>query len=167
MKVAIIVTSVFLGACNHQTLQPKLQPKQYVIISHTVIPEQTVERNGWLTHELQVDNYTVRYGEAILMVTYESSQTTSAKPGDFFGTGLHMHSARFEPDLSQVPLVGEPINACRMSKDVLSDGGPIIDHQPTSVPCMAHIGDKLQYEPAPNAGDLTYVAFDIRSEKVQ
>lgn len=75
-----------------------------------------------------------------------------------------MHSSYSNPDLSQIPAAGVAIRACLMSEDRTEDGGPIIATQPTPAPCMARIGNKLQYEPSPNAGNSTYVGFDILAE---
>lgn len=109
----------------------------------------------------------VVYGADVLNVKYSSSQISSAKPDDFPGTGLHRHSYYSNPDLSQVPPAGVPIRACLMDKDRDTDGDLIIAVQPTPAPCMARIGDTLQYEPSPNAGNFTYVDFDIISERVR
>jgi len=107
--------------------------------------------------------YTIAHGAEVLKVRYESSQTSSKKPGDASGTGLHEHSRDLNPDLSQIPVVGVAIRACLMAK--ARDGSPIIDHQPTPAPCMTRDGNVLLYKPSPNAADYTYVTFDILSEK--
>ncbi len=142
-----------------ETRAARLKSSQdtYVITAHTSAP---TDDNSNLREEL----YTIIYGSDILKVRYSQSQTSSAKPGDFPGTGLHMHSSYSNPDLSQIPAAGVPILACLMDKDRDRDGDLVIAHQPTPSPCMAHIGNVLQYEPSPNAGDFTYVAFDILSE---
>lgn len=134
--------------------------EQYVITAHTVIPANDLE--------VQADEYTIRYGAEILKVRYSRSQTSSAKPGDFPGTGLHMHSRDSNPDLSQVPPAGVRIRACLMDQNRDKDGELVIAIQPTSEPCMARVGDSLQYEPSPNGPiSFTYVAFDILSESAQ
>jgi serine/threonine protein kinase len=129
----------------------------YVITAHTSVPAGSYSN-------LRDELYTIVHGAETLKVRYSNSQTSSARPGDFPGTGLHMHSSYSNPDLSQIPAAGVAIRACLMSKDRTEDGGPIIDTQPTPAPCMARIGNVLQYEPSPNAGNFTYVAFDILAE---
>ena len=174
MKTALMTAIVLFAIAGCSSSSPK-QPASaaeersediYVITAHTVIQLKPVYLGGYLQTGLptQEDDYTVQYGADVLKVKYQSSQTSSAKPGDFPGAGLHEHSTR-DPDLTQVPPAGVPIRACIMSKDRDSEGGPIIAEQPTPAPCMARIGDELQYEPAPNSGDFTYVVFDIISER--
>ena len=140
-----------------------------MITEHTVVQLKPVYVGGYLQTGLPTkdDDYTVTYGTDVLKVKYASSQTSSAKPGDAPGTGLHEHRNDFNPDLSQVPQVGVPIRRCKLSKDVMPDGSPIIATQPTPEPCMVQIGDTLHYEPSPNAGDFTYVDFDILSERAR
>jgi hypothetical protein len=126
----------------------------YVIIAHTEY------------------NYTVRHGRTIMKVTYSESQTSTAKPGDFPGSGLHYHSRSgvypHGPDLSQVPEVGRPINQCVLSKTPDHDGDPVITIQPTPEPCMMQNGNTLHYEPSPNGPVVfTYVNFDIVSERME
>jgi hypothetical protein len=134
--------------------------QKYVIKEHTVVPSK--ERLP------PQDFYTIEYGATVLKVKYAESQTSSAEPGDFPGSGLHRHDALNNPDLSQVPNVGVPIRACTMNKERDHDGDLVIAHQSTDEPCMARIGDKLQFEPSPNGPAVfTYVAFDILSEKVK
>lgn len=141
----------------------------YTITAHTVVQLKPVYVGGYLQTGLatQEDDYIVAYGADILKVKYASSQTSSAKPGDFPGTGLHEHRYDSDPDLSQVPQVGVPIRRCELSKNVMQDGSQIIAMQPTSEPCMIQLGDTLRYEPSPNAGNFTYVNFDIVSEKAR
>ncbi len=129
----------------------------YMITAHTSVPTDSYSN-------LRDELYTIVHGAVTLKVRYSQSQTSSARPGDFPGTGLHMHSSYSNPDLSQIPAAGVAIRACLMSEDRTEDGGPIIATQPTPAPCMARIGNKLQYEPSPNAGNSTYVGFDILAE---
>jgi hypothetical protein len=133
----------------HQELET-LTP--YVIVAHT----------GY--------DYNVRHGRTLMKVTYNQSQTSTAKPGDSPGTGLHLHS-RYAvypqgPDLSQVPEVGRSINQCVLSKTPDVDGDPVIAVQPTPEPCMMQNGNTLYYKPSPNAATFTYVNFDIVSERM-
>jgi hypothetical protein len=142
----------------------------YVITEHRVVQLKPIYINGYLQKGLptQEDDYTVQYGSDILKVKYASSQTSSEKPGDSLGSGLHEHTYDRDPDLSQVPQVGMPIRRCTLSKDVMPDGIPIIDRQSSSEPCMVQLGDTLRYEPSPNGPQLgTYVRFDILSERLK
>jgi hypothetical protein len=106
-------------------------------------------------------NYTVRHGRAIMKVTYSESQTSTAKPGDFPGTGLHYHLRNGVypngPDLSQVPEVGRSIHQCVLSKTPDHDGDPVIAMQPTPEPCMMQNGNTLHYEISPNWPSVLYV----------
>jgi hypothetical protein len=134
--------------------------EQYVIMAHTVIPAHDLE--------MPADEYTIKYGAEILKVRYSDSQTSSAEPKDFPGTGLHMHSRYSNPDLSQVPPAGVPIRACLMDQKRDKNGDLVIAKQPTNEPCIARIGDRLQYEPSPNGPIFfTFVAFDILSESIR
>lgn len=146
--VLIFTASLSVGQSKPQALTP------YVIIAHT----------GY--------DYTVRHGRAIMKVTYSDSQTSTAKPGDVPGTGLHYHSRNgvypHGPDLSQVPEVGRAINQCVLSKTPDPDGDPVIAIQPTPEPCMMQNGNTLHYSLAPNGPVLfTYVNFDIVSERME
>ena len=134
--------------------------ERYVIAGHTVVPAND--------SEAPVDEYVVRYSGETLTVRYSESQSSTAKPGDSPGTGLHPHSRHSNPDLSQVPPAGVPIRACLMDDENRDkDGHPLIAKQPTAEPCMARDGDTLLYKPAPNGPILfTFVAFDILSESV-
>jgi hypothetical protein len=170
--IAVVGLLTVAGCSNSK--QPTFDPKEpiedtYVITAHTIVKLKPVYMGSYLQTGLptQEDHYTVVYGVDVLKVKYASSQTSSAKPGDTYGSGLHAHSFDSNPDLSQVPQVGVPIRRCRLSKDVTPEGDPIIDTQPTPEPCMVQIGDTLQYEPSPNSGDLTYVIFDIFSERAR
>lgn len=152
--------AAFLG-CKETKQTADMQQMQvqnaYVITEHEVIDP------GLPT---QADDYTVKIGTDVMKVKYVDSQTTTAKPGDFPGTGLHWHRAGHDPDLSQIPQIGEAIRQCKLTRDK-TDGESIIAFQPTSGPCMVQIGDTLEYAPAPNAGDFTYVRFDILSERAR
>ncbi len=160
--VAAVILVTFLGCSNskHLTLfnSKELIEYPYVITAHSVI------RRGEQASE---DDYTIAHGANVLKVRYSESQTSSAKPGDFPGTGLHLHRSFLDPDLSQVPEVGLSIGQCKLSKDVMPDGSPIIAKQETPDPCMVQIGDTLHYELSPNAASFTYVDFDILSEKLR
>jgi hypothetical protein len=135
-----------------QTTKPQATLTPYVIIAHA----------GY--------EYTVRHGRAIMKVNYSESQTSTAKPGDSPGTGLHRHARDGVypngPDLSQVPEVGVLISQCVLSKTPSHDGDPVIAIQPTPEPCIMQNGNTLHYEPSPNAGAFTYVSFDIMSERI-
>ena len=69
--------------------------------------------------------------------------------------------------MSQVPEVGVQIKQCLLSKTPDNDGDPVIAIQPTPEPCITQNGNTLHYEPAPNAGNFTYVKFDIISERME
>jgi hypothetical protein len=144
---AASLTGVSQSKPRESTLTP------YVIVAHT---EYT---------------YTVRHGRTLMMARYSESQTSTAKPGDFPGTGLHQHFRDgvypTGPDLSQVPEVGVKINQCLLSKTPDVDGDPVIAVQPTPEPCMTQNGNTLRYEPTPNAGAFNYVNFDIVSERLE
>ena len=155
-----------------QTKQPQPSPQQaklrnvevtspgdtYMITVHTSV---TAEGYGSFRDDL----YTVVHGVENLKVRYSESQTSSAKPGDFPGSGLHLHSSHSNPDLSQVPSAGAPIRTCLFNKNRDKDGDLVIAVQPTPEPCMARIGNVLRYEPSPNGPTLfTYVTFEILSE---
>ena len=172
MKTAltVVVALVNIIGC-HNSKQPTLNSTErtegtYMITAHTVVQLKPVYLGSILQTGLPTreDDYTLTYDTDILKVKYASSQTSSAKPGDFPGAGLHEHRNDSDPDLSQVPQVGVPIRRCKLSKEVMHDGSPIIATQPTSEPCMIQLGDTLRYEPSPNAGNFTYVNFDILSE---
>jgi len=149
------ITVLSIAGCS----KPASSTDVYVILTHTVVRSE---------QPTQEDDYTVKYGSDVLKVKYARSQTSTWKPGDAPGTGLHDHSVYDNPDLSQVPQVGVPIRRCEMDyKNPMSDGSLAIAIQSTPAPCMVQIGDILEYEPSPNAGAFTFVAFDILSEKVE
>jgi hypothetical protein len=161
MKIAltVVVGLVTIVGCKH----PKETTEDtYMITSHTVV----VQADS-LCGQLQEDDYTVTYGADVLKVKYASSQTTTAKPGDPPGKGLHPHFYYSDPDLSQVPQVGVSIRRCELSTIATYDGSPSIAVQSTPDPCMIQLGDTLRYEPSPNAGNFTYVNFDVLSEMVR
>jgi hypothetical protein len=114
----------------------------------------------------QEDDYTIEYGTEILKVKYAESQTSTAKPGDFPGTGLHLHLTYNNPDLSQIPTAGVRVRTCLMAERRDKDGDLVIAIQSTPVPCFARSGSALLYEPSPNSGDFAYVKFDILSARV-
>lgn len=118
-------------------IAPAAQPVQvtspsdtYMIAMHTSVP---AEDSGNFPGEL----YTIVHGTETLKVRYSESQTSSAKPGDFPGSGLHLHISYSNPDLSQVPLVGVPTRACLFNKNRDKDGDLVIAVQPTPEPCIA------------------------------
>lgn len=157
--LAVLVASL-AGCARPVTSGPELPV--VTIIEHHTIPATATDRER--------QEYTVRHGNEILKVLYTDSQTSTAKAGDFPGTGLHYHNYSFSKDgatdLSQIPEVGVPILQCLLSEEKMSDGSPIIASQPTPAPCMIVIGNNLQYEPAPNGPvHFTYVAFEIISER--
>jgi|SRR5579859_139776 len=133
----------------------------YMITMHTSVPAQG-------TGNFRDELYTVVHGAETLKVRYSESQTSSAKPGDFPGSGLHLHSLYSNPDLSQVPSAGVPIRACLFNKNRDKDGDLVIAVQPTPESCMARIGNVLRYEPSPNGPALfTYVTLEILSEETE
>jgi hypothetical protein len=150
MKIAVVVLLCGLTVAQ----QPQAALSQYVIVAH----------KGY--------DYTVRHGRVLMKVTYAESQRSTAKPGDFPGTGLHRHSRDGVypngPDLSQVPEVGLRIKQCVLSKTPDHDGDPvIIAIQPTPEPCMVQNGNTLRYEISPDGSSLfTYVNFGIISEQL-
>ena len=151
MKTVIAVVVLLCGLTVGQ--QPQAALSQYVIVAH------------------KGSDYTVRHGRVLMKVTYAESQTSTAKPGDFPGSGLHYHSRNgvypHDLDLSQVPEVGLRSNQCVISKTPDHDGDPVIAIQPTPEPCMMQNGNTLHYLPAPNASTFTYVNFDIVSERLE
>ena len=132
--ILIIVTLVVGGCSRSKPVAPEAQ--RYTITEHVVVSEPDSSQ--------QRDEYTLTYGPEILKVKYSESQTNSAKPGDFPGTGLHLHSWYSNPDLSQVPPAGTKVRACLMNPERDKDGDLVIAKQPTSEPCMARVGDTLQ-----------------------
>jgi hypothetical protein len=148
--LVLLLMMASLSAFGQETPQ-KVTP--YVIVAHT----------GY--------DYAVLHGRAIMKVTYSDSQTSTAKPDDFPGSGLHRHSRDGVypdgPDLSQVPEVGLRIKQCLLSKTPDHGGAPVIAVQPTPEPCMMQNGNTLHYEPSPNAATFIYVNFDITSERIE
>lgn len=153
MKHILVLTFIAPALAAFGQSQPQAALTPYVILAHAEY------------------NYTVRHGRDIMKVTYSDSQTSTAKPGDFPGSGLHYHSRNgvypHGPDLSQVPEVGLRINQCLLSKTPDHDGDPVIAIQPTPEPCMMQNGNTLHYEISPNVATFTYVNFDIVSERVE
>jgi hypothetical protein len=172
IATAALFTIAGCSSSDQQLKQSERSADTYVITAHTVVQLKPVYVGGYLQTGLptQEDDYTVKYGSDVLKVKYASSQTNSAKQGSpvtEIAQGIHRHSYDRDPDLSQVPQVGVPIKRCLLSKNVMSDGSPIIATQLTPEPCMVQIGDTLQYEPSPNDGMFTSVIFDIVSERIQ
>jgi len=163
--VLSIVGTLLLASCAFSQSKPiaKEAPKnqterKYLITQHTVVPFK-----GALPAK---DLYIIEYGATVLKAKYAESQTSNAKPGDSPASNLHYHDAFRDPDVSQVPSVGVPIRACTFDKDRDTHGDLVIAHQSSDEPCMARIGDRLQFLPRPNQ-DFTYVAFDVLSEKMK
>lgn len=161
-KIAIgaVLVAGLAGCARPVTSSP--ERPVFTIIEHHTIPASD--------SEVEREEYTVRHGNEILTVLYNDSQTSTAKPGDIAGFGLHHHSYTSvnegRSDLSQIPEVGVPILQCVLSEEKMSDGSPIIATQPSSAPCMIVIGNNLQFEPAPNGPvHFTYVDFNITSER--
>jgi hypothetical protein len=152
-KMKNILVLIFTASLSVGQSKPQAPLTPYVIVAHTEY------------------NFTVRHGRTIMKVTYSESQTSTAKPGDFPGSGLHYHSRNGAyprgPDLSQVPQVGRLINQCILSKTPDPDGDPVIAVQPTPEPCMTQNGNTLHYSLAPNAAAFAYVNFDIVSERLE
>ena len=164
MTRVLVISAALVAVLGCKDSQQSMEGPNTRVQEAYVITEHKVLDLGLPTQE---DDYTVTYGSDVMKVKYASSQTSSAKPGDFPGTGLHLHQANDDPDLTQVPQVGEAIRQCKLSKDTTSEGAPIIARQSTSAPCMNQFGDQLEYSPSPNAGDFTYVIFDILCERMQ
>lgn len=148
------------GCSSNQVLPP------YVITKHRIAPQ---------TDDAQRDEFTIIHGNAVLTVWYYGSQTNSSPDDGSFSMDqilknpkvLQSHRYWPDADLSQVPEVGTTIRQCITHKDKFHGDDRVIATQPTSEPCMIRIGNKLQYEPSPNAGRFTYVMFDIVSERLQ
>lgn len=152
------VITMLLCGCAHSDKTDSSQPAPFTIVEHHMVPATA--------DDLQRDEYTVRHGDVLLRVRYSESQTSTAKPGDYPGSGLHLHQYYSNPDLSQVPEIGKPIRQCNMSKTPDENGSyTVIAIQPTPEPCMVATGDNLRYEPSPNGPEVfTYVNFDIVEE---
>lgn len=152
MRQVLVLASIAASLAAFGQSNPKSPLNPYVIVAHTEY------------------NYTVRHGRTTLKISYSDSQTSSAKPGDFPGTGLHYHSRNGTypqgPDLSQAPEVGLRINQCVLSITPDRDGDPVIAIQPTPEPCMMQNGNTLRYEISPNVATFTYINFDILSEQM-
>ena len=104
-----------LAGCAHPVTSSPERPV-FTIIEHHIVPAKGLD--------MERQEYTVRHGNEILKVLYSDSQTSSAKPGDFPGTGLHYHNYSFSKDgatdLSQIPEVGVPILQCMLSEEKMS-----------------------------------------------
>jgi hypothetical protein len=162
---SLVALALFAVGCSSVTRPSQPREDVFVITAHSII-EAKFDAQGVIIP--QEDDYTVTVGNDVMKVKYAESQTTTAEPGDSPGTGLHLHKSYHDPDLSQIPQVGTPILKCEMdTQKPLPDGSLAIAVQPTPAPCMVQIGDTLQYEPRPNAGDFTYVNFDIISERAR
>jgi hypothetical protein len=78
---SISIVAIALLTSASCSKPPKSSEDNYVITEHTV------KEHG------SENDYTVTYGKVVLKVRYTESQTSSAKPGDTPGSGLHPHSA--------------------------------------------------------------------------
>ena|SRR5579862_6231845 len=158
MKILTVgaVLICLLSACSSQ--HQELQLDTYYMFTDHRVPQGPAEKG--------TDEYTVTYGRDIFKVRYRESQTNSSQSHDPLQADLHTHNS-YDPDLSQVPQLGVPIRRCPLSKDVMPNGGVVLDGKATMTEgCMIQIGDVLQYEP-PNKRDWEYVVFDILSEHVR
>jgi hypothetical protein len=157
---AFLFVICFVAVVSARSRPAQRAETKYVITAFDVIPTKGPTPNEYV--------YTVEFGNTVLKAKYSGSQTTTAKPGDFPGSGLHTHNAFTNPDLSQIPNAGVPIRACTLDKERDHDGDLVIAHQSSDEPCMVRIGGLLRYEPSPNGPALfTFVNFDIVSEKVK
>jgi hypothetical protein len=155
-----------MAGCSHLKQHASSSEDVFVITAHTIIEPKPDEFGGYTPQE---DDYTVTVGNDVMKVKYSESQTSTAKPGDFPGSGLHLHQSYHDPDLSQVPQVGTPILKCILdTKNPMHDGSLAIAVQPTDAPCMDLNGDTLHYTLHPNSSvDFSYVNFDIISERAR
>jgi hypothetical protein len=162
----MIIVILLAAGCSDSKLSPRLSKDVFVITAHTIV-EAKLDTAGVLTP--QEDDYTVTVGNDVLKVRYSESQTSTAKPSDDPGSGLHLHHYYHDPDLSQIPQVGAPILKCMLdTQRPLQDGSLAIAVQPTSAPCMDQEGDTLHYVLQPNSPvNFSYVNFDVISEKVR
>ena len=152
---AVLLFALPLTSCTAK----RVGRDYYTITSFQAVPDKETNMTDYL--------YTVVYdGRDQLKVKYAASQTSTAKPEDFPGSGLHPHDSRYDPDLSQIPAAGVQIRACTMDQNLRDkDGDLIIPHQPVPDPCMVRLGGTLSYRPSPNGPTLfTYVSFDVLSE---
>ena len=142
----------------------KVPQTPYVITAHQIITADGLPR----------DEYTIAHGDAVLTVWDSESQANSSPDGSNTMEQLAkhpkiLHAHRFgdDADLSQVPEVGQPIRQCVTHKNELHGDEITIAVQPMPDPCMVRFGNRLQYEPTPNAARFTYVTFEIVSEHVR
>jgi hypothetical protein len=164
--LSIVALALFAVGCSSVTRPPQPREDVFVITAHSIV-EAKVDAQGVLTP--QEDDYTVTVGNDVMKVKYAESQTSTAKPGDFPGSGLHFHQAYHDPDLSQIPQVGTPILKCILdTKNPMHDGSLAIAVQPTPDSCMTQNGDTLHYALHPNSEvDFSYVNFDVISERAR
>src|SRR5271156_2474987 len=102
MKIATAaLLAAGLAGCAHPVTSGPERPVFTIIEHHTTPAAPT---------DMERQEYTVRHGNEILKVLYSDSQTSTAKPGDVAGSGLHYHNYSFSKDgatdLSQIPEVG-------------------------------------------------------------
>ena len=134
-----------VGVVAAQSAPPKLKPSVepiYVITAHTVGVSKR-------TH-LDVDFYTITYGSLVLKLEFDKS--------------VYSSYYQLNSNVSQMPQVGVPIRACKMTTDFPGfEGRPFVATQLTNDPCIARNGDMLQYNVAPNGGKHGHecATFDI------
>ena len=165
MKMTWLALLLFLAGCSKGASSANGR-HYYVITSFN-----SVTHND---SNLVEYRYTFSYdGVTNLQTRYQFSQSSSAKTGEENNLeaqvqAVHPHNT-YDPDLSQIPAIGTKILACVMDPNHRDhSGGLIIPKQPTPEPCIARIGNVLQFEPSPNGPVFfTFVAFDIVSENMK
>lgn len=158
--ILICMLAIVATMANAQSALPVQESQRtYVITKHTNV---LINERDYDYGNRQEDLYSITYGPELLTVRYSSSQTSSESPGNPPHRELQPHDRHFNPDLSQIPSLGTAINACLVRSD--PNFGTVITRQPTPAPCIARIGNILQFEPSPNSGDFTDVVFEILSE---
>ena len=144
----LFLVCLVAGVVAAQLAPPKLKPSVepiYVITAHTVGVSKR-------TH-LDVDFYTITYGSLVLKLEFDKS--------------VYSQYYKLNSNVSQMPQVGAPIRACKMTTDFPGfEGRPFVATQLTNDPCIARNGDMLQYNVAPNGGKHGYesATFDILEE---
>ena len=144
----LFLVCLVAGVVGAQSAPPKLKPSlepKYVITAHTV----SVSKR---TH-LDVDLYTITYGSVALKLEFDKS--------------VYSSYYQLNSNVIQMPQVGVPIRACKMTMDSPGmEGRPFVATQLTNDPCIARNGDMLQYNVAPNGGKHgnECATFDILEE---
>ena len=139
-----LVAGVVAAQSAPAKLKPSVEPI-YVITAHTVGVSKR-------TH-LDVDFYSITYGSLVLKLEFDKS--------------VYSQYYQLNSNVSQMPQVGAPIRACKMTTDFPGfEGRPFVAAQSTNDPCIARNGDILQYNVAPNGGKHGYecATFDILEE---